>query len=146
MDIFSVLIFFIYVSIILIILLYVSPIVSAIVLILIPLALGLLLPDMTIRFFSLQQFSFEGVSIQNIHILLSIWSALIGIVAYTEIVSWYLLREEKTVPNKETLKQKEPDKPAAALAVLKSEEPQKPIKNKASDLLLMLGKIMSGKK
>ncbi len=146
MDIFSVLIFFIYVSIILIILLYVSPIVSAIVLILIPLALGLLLPDMTIRFFSLQQFSFEGVSIQNIHILLSIWSALIGIVAYTEIVSWYLLREEKTVPNKETLKQKEPDKPAAALALLKPGEPQKPIKNKASDLLLMLGKIMSGKK
>ncbi len=85
MDIFSVLIFFIYVSIILIILLYVSPIVSAIVLIVIPLALGLLLPDMTIRFFSLQQFSFEGVSIQNIHILLSIWSALIGIAAYSEI-------------------------------------------------------------
>lgn len=146
MDVFSVLIFFIYISIILMILLYVSPILSAIALILIPLVLGLLLPDLAMRFFSLQQFSFKGVSIQNIHILLSIWSALIAIVAYTEIVSWYLLREEKNVPKKETLKQKEPDKPAAALALLKSEEPQKPIKNTAKDLLLKLGKIMSGKK
>lgn len=146
MDVFSVLIFFIYISIILMILLYVSPILSAFVLILIPLVLSLLLPDLAMRFFSLQQFTFKGVSIQNIHVLLSIWSALIAIVAYTEIISWYLLHEEKTVPQKETPKQKEPDKPATALAPLKSEEPQKPIKNKAKDLLLKLGKIMSGKK
>ncbi len=146
MDIFSVLMFFIYIAIILMILLYVSPILSAVVLILIPLVSVYLMPGLTIRFFSMQQFSFAGVSIQNIHILLSIWSALIGIVAYTEIVSWYLLREEKPMPKEAKPEHKEPEKPTAVPDLLKSGESHKPMKDTAKDLLLRLGKIMSGKK
>lgn len=146
MDIFSVLMFFIYIAIILTILLYVSPVLSAVVLILIPLISVYLMPGVTTRFFSMQQFSFAGISIQNIHILLSIWSALIGIVAYTEIVSWYLLREEKPMPEEVKPGHKEPEKQTAAPDLLKSGEPQKPMKDKAKDLLLNLGRIMSGKK
>lgn len=140
MDVFSVLIFFIYVSIILMILIYVSPVVSALVLILVPVVSVLLIPEGTIRFFSIEQFSFAGVSIQNIHILLSVWSALIGIAAYTEIISWYLLRTEKPVLNK-------PEAPVKPLPLKPGEpQPQKSVKNKVEDFLLKLGKIMSGRK
>ncbi len=146
MDIFSIIIFFIYVIIILMILIYVSPILSALVLVLVPVASVYLLPDQTIVFFSEQQFSFEGISIQNIHILLSIWSALLGVVAYTEIVSWYLLREEKPAPKAVIPKPKEQEKPSAVPVSLKSGEPQKSLRNKVEDFLLKLGKIMSGRK
>ncbi len=146
MDILSGIIFFIYVIIILMILIYISPILSALVLVLVPVASVYLLPDQTIRFFSEQQFSFEGVSIQNIHILLSIWSALLGVVAYTEIVSWYLLREEKPAPKGVKPEPKGQEKSTAVPALLKADEPSKSIKKKAEDFLLKLGKIMSGRK
>ncbi len=146
MDILSGIIFFIYVIIILMILIYISPILSALVLVLVPVASVYLLPDQTILFFSEQQFSFAGVSIQNIHILLSIWSALLGVVAYTEIVSWYLLREEKPASKEVKPEPKEQEKSTAVPALLKSDEPSKSIKKKAEDFLLKLGKIMSGRK
>lgn len=125
------------------IMIYISPVLSALVLILVPVVSVFLLPEGTIRFFSREQFSFVGVSIQNIHIMLSIWSALIGIVAYTEIISWYLLRTEKPAP----MKPEVPVKPTPASPVPpKPEETKKPIKTKAEEFLLKLGKIMSGRK
>ncbi len=39
------------------------------------------------------QLSYAGVQIFNLHILLLIWAAFIGIIAYAEILTWYLLRE-----------------------------------------------------
>ncbi len=138
MDIFSVIIFLIYVSIILIIMIYISPVVSALVLILVPVVSVFLLPEGTKSFFSIEQFSFAGVSIQNIHILLSIWSALIGIVVYTEIISWYLLRTEKPAPKK-------PEVPVKPIPP-KPEETKKSIRTKVEEFLLKLGKIMSGRK
>lgn len=142
MDIFSVIIFFIYIIAVLMILIYISPVLSILVLMFIPIASVYFLPEQTIRFFSIRQFSFAEVPVQNIHILLLIWSALIGIVAYSEIVSWYLLRDEKPKPTIE--KPKELGKPTAV--PLKSGETQKSLRNKAEDFLLKLGKVMSGKK
>ncbi len=141
MDIFSIMIFFIYVVVILMILIYISPVFASLVLVLVPMVSVVLLPDKTIGFFEKPQFSFENISIQNLHILLLIWSAVIAVVASTEIISWYLIVTEK--PRQ---KPKEPEKPAAAKAPTppKPVETQKPLKVKVETALLKLGKIMSG--
>jgi len=98
MDIISILLFFIYSIIILGILVYVSPIISAIVLIIAPVAFILIFSDYAVSFFSIMQFSYLGVQIYNLHILLFIWSAFIGIIAYAEVLSWYLLKATETKP------------------------------------------------
>jgi hypothetical protein len=92
MEILSLLVFFIYTLIILMVLIYVSPLLSALVLVFLPVLAVYLLPEWTMEFFSQIQFSVV-VPVYNIHILLLIWSAFIGIVTYVEISSWYLLRE-----------------------------------------------------
>ncbi len=98
MDILSLLIFLIYSLVILVILVYVSPLLSAFIMILAPVASIYILPVKAIGFFSIKQFSFVGgtVPVYNIHILLLIWSAFIGIVAYAEVLTWYLLRGTTT--------------------------------------------------
>jgi hypothetical protein len=93
MEIFSILLFFIYSLMILGILVYVSPLLSALIMILIPLVMVFILPDEAAGFFSIMQFSYSGIQIFNLHILLLIWSAFIGIISYAEVLSWYLLRE-----------------------------------------------------
>lgn len=95
MDILSLILFLIYSLLILVILVYVSPLLSAFIMILAPVASIYILPVKAIGFFSIKQFSFVGgtVPVYNIHILLLIWSAFIGIVAYAEVLTWYLLRE-----------------------------------------------------
>jgi hypothetical protein len=98
MDMISILLFFIYSIIILGILVYVSPIFSALVMIIIPLALLFIISDYTLSFLSIIQFSYSGLQIYNLHILLFIWSAFIGIIAYAEVLSWYLLRATETKP------------------------------------------------
>ncbi len=124
------------------ILMYVSPILASLALVLVPMVSVVLLPDQTIGFFGEQQFSFGSISIQNLHILLLIWSAIIAVVASTEIISWYLLGAEK--PEQ---KPKEQEMPAAqAPASPKPVEPQKPLKVKPETALLKLRKIMSRKK
>lgn len=142
MESLSFIIFFIYSMITLMFLIYISPLVSALVMLIIPVISVYLLPEQTIWFLSIQQFSFLGgtLLIQNIHILLTVWSALLGIVAYTEIVSWYLLVDEAPKPKK-------PDVPAAAIPIpSNAEASQRSVKSKVEDFLLNLGKIMSGKK
>ncbi len=101
MEILSFLVFLIYTLIILMVLIYVSPLLSALVLVFLPVLAIYLLPEWTMEFFSQIQFSIV-VPVYNIHILLLIWSAFIGIVTYVEISSWYLLREP------EPKKQKKP--------------------------------------
>src|SRR4030065_1311220 len=98
MEIFSILLFFIYSLVILGILIYISPLFSALIMILIPLVLVFILPDEAAGFFSIMQFSYSGIQIFNLHILLLVWSAFIGIISYAEVLSWYLLRESESVP------------------------------------------------
>ncbi len=137
METLSLLLFFIYAMITLIILVYLSPILSAILMIIIPVVIVFLYPEPVAQFFSIEQFSFQGVPVNNIHIMLMTWSALLGIIIYSEFLSWYLLRDvNRTVDKKEIsmTEQQDPD------------EKPKSIKNKAEDFLLNLGKIMSGGK
>ena len=96
MDIISILIFFIYSIIILGILVYVSPILSALVMIIIPVAFLFIISVYTLSFLSIIQFSYSGVQIYNLHILIFIWSAFIGVIAYAEMLTWYLLRGTET--------------------------------------------------
>jgi len=96
MDILSILLFFIYSMVILLILVYISPLLSAFIMIFVPVACVYILPDETISFLSIMQFSYTGIQIYNLHILLLIWSAFIGIIAYAEVLTWYLLRETVT--------------------------------------------------
>ncbi len=136
MDNLSFLLFFIYTMIILITLVYISPIVSAVLMIIVPAALVYLLPGLAAQFYSMQQFTFMGVPVYNIHILLLLWSALLGIVVYSELLSWYLL-VDKTPPS---------EKREKAAGALIQNEPPKTAKNRIEDFLLRLGKIMSGGK
>jgi hypothetical protein len=136
MDILSLLIFLIYSLLILVILVYVSPLLSAFIMILAPVASIYILPVKAIGFFSIKQFSFVGgtVPVYNIHILLLIWSAFIGIVAYAEVLTWYLLREtpgKKAAPTAPAGKQPGPgslgnqlkDFPKKLVKILKGEKP-----------------------
>ncbi len=93
MDTLSLLLFFIFAMVTLIILVYLSPIISAIFMIIIPVAIVFLYPESAARFFSIEQFSYQGVPVNNVHIMLMLWSALLGIIIYSEFLSWYLLKD-----------------------------------------------------
>jgi hypothetical protein len=137
METLSFLLFFIYAMVTLIILVYLSPVISAIFMIIIPVAIVFLYPDPVAQFFSIEQFSYQGVPVNNIHIMLMLWSALLGVIIYSELLSWYLLKDVSRVEDKKEIaitEQPDPD------------EKPKSIKNKAEDFLLNLGKIMSGGK
>jgi len=107
MEIFSILLFFIYSIFILGILVYVSPLISAFIMILIPVVSVSILPDESVEFFSILQFSYSGIQIFNLHILLLVWSAYIGIISYAEVLTWYLLREPAPII-KETVSGEKP--------------------------------------
>ncbi len=97
MDILSILLFFIYSALILLILVYISPVLAGSFMIIVPIILNYILHEITINFLSIAQFSSsEGfVQIQNIHIMLLIWAGFISIIAYAEFLYWYILREPK---------------------------------------------------
>lgn len=133
MEIISILLFFIYSIIILGILIYVSPILSAIVMIIVPVAILLIISDYAVSFFSIMQFSSFGVKIYNLHIILFIWSAFIGIIAYAEVLSWYLLRGTET-------KSRIREPPAA-----RGEQPTTPVSG-VKDFFQKLYKILKGEK
>lgn len=137
MDNLSFLLFFIYAMVILILLIYISPIISGIVMIIIPVAIVFVYPEPAAQFLSIEQFSYLGVSINNIHIMLMLWSALIGIIIYSEFLSWYLLTDESGSEERKEISVSDMPEP---------EEPPRSTKKKIEDFLLNLGKIMSGGK
>jgi len=132
MDIISILLLFIYSIIILGILVYVSPILSALLMIIIPVAFLFIISQYTMSFLSIMQFSYFGVQIYNLHILLFIWSAFIGVIAYAEVLTWYLLKGTVTKP--------EIQGPAA-----QGEQPKTPASG-LKDFFQKLYKILKGEK
>lgn len=139
MEILSLLVFFIYTLVILMILIYVSPLLSGLVLVFLPVLAIYLLPEWTMEFFSQIQFS-VAVPVYNIHILLLIWSAIIGIITYAEISSWYLLRESE--PKKQ-------EKPAVLPDGQSKEVPKdgsKPGQTTLKDFTQKLMMILKGQK
>jgi len=133
MDILSILLLFIYSMVILLILVYISPLLSAFMMIVVPIACVYILPEETISFLSTMQFSYAGVQIYNLHILLLIWSAFIGIIAYAEVVTWYLLRETAAKPAKNEASPTQGEQP-------------KTLFFKVKDFLEKLIKILKGEK
>lgn len=70
---------------------------ALIILFLLPLVFTLAMPGITITFLSYRHMLLANglVPINNFHILLMLWSTLIGIILYTEFLTWYLARGTK---------------------------------------------------
>lgn len=135
MDIFSILLFFIYSLLILGILVFVSPLLSAFIMILIPVVFVFILPDEAAGFVSIIQFSYSGIQVFNLHILLIIWSAFIGVISYHKVLTWYLLRESAPVV-----------KDAATAAAPSAADQPKTLIFKVKDFLQKIYKILKGEK
>ncbi|MFZ3169694.1 MAG: hypothetical protein WA130_18930 [Candidatus Methanoperedens sp.] len=135
MDIFSILLFFIYSLLILGILVFVSPLLSALIMILIPVVFVFILPDEAVGFVSIMQFSYSGIQVFNLHILLLIWSAFIGVISYHKVLTWYLLRESAPVV-----------KDATTAATPSVADQPKTFVFKIKDFLQKLYKILKGEK
>ena len=135
MDIFSILLFFIYSLLILGILVFVSPLLSALIMILIPVVFVFILPDEAAGFVSIMQFSYSGIQVFNLHILLLIWSAFIGVISYHKVLTWYLLRESAPVV-----------KDATTAATPSVADQPKTLVFKVKDFLQKLYKILKGEK
>ena len=139
MDIFSILLFFIYSLLILGILVFVSPILSAFIMILIPVVLVFIFPDGAKGFVSIMQFSYSGIQVFNLHILLLIWSAFIGVISYHKVLTWYLLREPAPAV-------KEAAHVVKDAAATPARDQPKTLFFKVKDFLQKLYKILKGEK
>lgn len=73
---------------------YVSSAVAILALLLVPVACIFIMPDTALSFLAFRHVMLaEGnVPINNYHILLFVWSTLIGMIVYSEIFTWYLGR------------------------------------------------------
>ena len=88
-------IFIAYILLIILTMLFISSYMAASIMVFIPVLVLLVKPDFGIEFLSYKQGEFLGgiLIINNIHILLLIWSALLSIIIYTELLSWYISKE-----------------------------------------------------
>ncbi|WP_406660218.1 hypothetical protein V7O66_10220 [Methanolobus sp. ZRKC3] len=62
-----------------------------------PLLTVLILPGTSIDFLSYRHFLLANglVPVNNFHILMMVWSTLIGIILYTDFLTWYLAKGKK---------------------------------------------------
>ena len=102
-------IFISYILLILLTMLFFSSYLAAFIMLFIPILVLIVKPDFGIEFLTYEQGEFLNgmLTINNLHILLLIWSALLSIIIYTEFLSWYISRE----PQKHETKKPEPNKP-----------------------------------
>lgn len=94
----SVILFAIFAIVVLFVLINISSRLALVVLFVTPILFVLLLPGTVISFLSIQHMLLADglVPVNNFHILLMIWSTLIGIILYTEFLTWYLGKGRKT--------------------------------------------------
>ena len=104
-----IIIFISYIFLILLTMLFVSSYLAAFIMMFIPILVLIVKPDFVIEFLSYEQGEFLNgmLTINNLHILLLIWSALLSIIIYTELLSWYISRGTQ----KHETKKPEPNKP-----------------------------------
>lgn len=90
----SALLFAIFSFVVLFALVNISSRLATMILFLVPLLGTLILPGTSIAFLSYQHFLLASglVPVNNFHILLMVWSTLIGIILYTEFLTWYLAK------------------------------------------------------
>ena len=74
-----------------------SSLMAAIVLLVVPLTLIVAIPEAATTFLSYEHARLAGglVPINNYHLLLFIWSTIMGIILYTEFLTWYLSRNKR---------------------------------------------------
>ena len=91
----SLMVFGLFALVVVFLLIDVSSIIAIIVLLFVPVLAVLIMPKSVIAFMSYQHLLLADglVPINNFHILLFIWSTLIGIILYTEFLTWYLARK-----------------------------------------------------
>lgn len=88
----SSMLFALFAIVVLFVLINMSSRLALMILLIIPLIFILVLPDISIAFLSYEQMSLVNglVPVNNFHILLMLWSTLIGVILYTEFLTWYL--------------------------------------------------------
>jgi len=93
----SILIFSLFVALIILTMLFISSYLAAAIMLILPIALLVIVPQKSIEFFAYEQAEFLNgmVIVNNLHILLLIWSALLGIILNTEFISWYISKDTR---------------------------------------------------
>ncbi|WP_407355316.1 hypothetical protein [Methanolobus sp. WCC5] len=88
----SAILFALFAMLVLFVLINISSRLAFIILFFTPLIFILIIPKTSIAFLAYQQMLLANglVPVNNFHILLMLWSTLIGIILYTEFLTWYL--------------------------------------------------------
>lgn len=96
MIILSAILYLLYIALILRLLIRLSSFIAAAALLGIPLFIILILPKQSISFLAYQHavLGYGLIPINNLHILLFIWSSLLAVIVYTEFIAWYLWQGE----------------------------------------------------
>ncbi|WP_440953019.1 hypothetical protein [Methanococcoides sp. FTZ1] len=91
-------VFTVFAAIVLYLLVNYSSLMAAIVLLVAPLTFIIATPEVATAFLAYEHARLAGglVPISNYHLLLFIWSTIIGIILYTEFLTWYLSRNKRT--------------------------------------------------
>jgi predicted membrane protein len=89
---------------VLFILIRISSRLAMLVLVAVPLLAVIIMPGISVVFLSYEHFLFAKglVPVNNFHILLTIWSTLIGIILYTEFLTWYLSKGKRRTAEEHT--------------------------------------------
>ncbi|WMW21842.1 hypothetical protein RE476_10745 [Methanolobus mangrovi] len=89
--------FALFAAVVLFVLINMSSRFALIILFLTPLLVIFIMPGTSIAFLSYRHMLLANglVPINNFHILLMLWSTLIGIILYTEFLTWYLAKGTK---------------------------------------------------
>ncbi|MDG6243137.1 MAG: hypothetical protein QCH31_01920 [Methanolobus sp.] len=90
---------------VLFVLINISSRLALIILFFTPLIFILVIPKTSIAFLAYQQMLLANglVPVNNFHILLMLWSTLIGIILYTEFLTWYLGKGKSMRKNKQNV-------------------------------------------
>ncbi len=109
---FSLVIFALLMLLAILLMVYVSSVVAILALLLVPIMGVFIMPDTALSFLAFRHVVLaEGnVPINNYHILLFVWSTLIGMIVYSEIFTWYLERKATKNVQVKSPKAKSPKK------------------------------------
>ncbi|KGK99004.1 hypothetical protein LI82_02920 [Methanococcoides methylutens] len=95
----AVLVFALFAAIVLYLLVNYSSLMAAISLLLLPLVTIVAIPETANAFLAYEHARLAGglVPINNYHLLLFVWSTIIGIILYTEFLTWYLSKNKRPI-------------------------------------------------
>jgi len=95
MPIGSIILLVIYAAVGLYLLINISSAVTSLYILGLPLLLLIVIPSRFVAFLTTKQFDLANGTLpfHNLHILLFIWAMLLGILCYTEFITWYLAQE-----------------------------------------------------